>query len=72
MNDDNRTPVITPIIALLKSRKVVVALTTLIVNGVVVLVPQLEPVQPELMVVLSAIGGILIGAIAYEDAAQKR
>ncbi|MGF1507406.1 MAG: hypothetical protein GYB64_13530 [Chloroflexi bacterium] len=65
--EDELTPVLGPLLALLRSRKVMVALITLIVNALIVLVPELEPVQAELLVVLTALGTALIAAIAYED-----
>jgi hypothetical protein len=69
MLDENRnvTPVIDPLLALLRSRKFIVGVLTLVVDIIVVCVPALEPVQAELLAVLTAIGTALVAAIAYED-----
>lgn len=65
------TPVLGPLLALLRSRKFLVAVLTLIINVVIAYVPALEAVQTELLSVFTAMAAILIGGIAYEDAAAK-
>ena len=65
-------PLLGPIINLLKSRKFMVAVITLVVNMLVAQFPALESVQVELIAVLTALGVALMGAIALEDAAAKR
>ncbi len=64
------TPVIGPILNLLRSRKFMVALMTLIVDVVVAYVPALSEVQDPLLTVFTAVGVALVAAIAYEDAAS--
>lgn len=67
----NVTPVTGPFAALLKSRKALVALLTALANILVVWlvakVPELAPYTAELLAVFTALGGVLIGSIAYED-----
>lgn len=63
----NLTPVIGPLMGLLRSRKFMVALMTLIVDLIVAYVPALEPVRVELLAVFTVIGSALVAAIAYED-----
>jgi hypothetical protein len=62
------TPILGPILGLLRSRKFMVALMTLIVDVLIAYAPALEPVQVELLAVFTLIGSLLVGAIAYEDA----
>ncbi|MBN1120680.1 MAG: hypothetical protein JXJ17_06345 [Anaerolineae bacterium] len=63
-------PIIGPILNLLRSRKFMVALMTLIVDVVVAYVPAMAEVQEPLLAVFTAIGLALVAAIAYEDAAS--
>lgn len=65
------TVILSPILALLQSRKVVIAIVTAAVNILIVTVPSLEPVQTELLAVFTALALALIGGISYEDAAEK-
>jgi hypothetical protein len=65
------TPVIGPLLELLRSRKFMVALMTLAVDVLIAYVPALEPARAELLVVFTLIGSLLVGAIAWEDAAAK-
>ncbi len=62
------TPILGPILGLLRSRKFMVALMTLIVDVLITYAPALEPVRVELLAVFTLIGSLLVGAIAYEDA----
>lgn len=62
------TPIIGPLLALLKSRKFLTAVLGLLVDVIIALLPDLEPVRLELLAVVTAVSSILIGAIAYEDA----
>ncbi|MBI1259903.1 MAG: hypothetical protein GC204_20740 [Chloroflexi bacterium] len=66
----NIRPLITPLIALLKSRKVIVSLSALLMNFVVAALPDLQPFRGELMTVITGLALGLIGGIAYEDAAR--
>ncbi|NDJ53182.1 MAG: hypothetical protein GYB68_08880 [Chloroflexi bacterium] len=65
------TPIIGPLLALLRSRKFLVALATLIINVVIAYVPELEAVQTELLTIFTLIGSVLVGAIAYEDGQKQ-
>ena len=66
----NITPIVTPILELLKSRKVIVSLCALVLNFVVAAAPDLAPFRGELMTVITGLALGLIGGIAYEDAAR--
>jgi hypothetical protein len=69
--DTNPKPIISPVAALLKSRKTIVALVTAIVNVLVLAAPSLEPVRGELVTILTILGTVLIASISHEDAAAK-
>ena len=71
MENFNTTPLIGPIIALLRSRKFLIAAVTLIVDIVIAAAPEFEAIRVELMSVFTVIGGMLISAIAYEDGQAK-
>lgn len=64
--------VLGPLAALLRSRKVMVALVSLLVAVLVGLVPELEPVQAELILVITVVAAALIGGTAAEDVARLR
>lgn len=66
----NSTYFVTPILLLLKSRKVIVSLSALLLNLLIVAVPELAPLRGELMTVITALALALIGGIAYEDGAR--
>ena len=66
-NNFNLTPFIGPLLALLRSRKFLAALMTLVIDVIIAYVPSLEPVRAELLTVFTLVGSVLIGAIAYED-----
>ena len=63
-------PIISPILLLLKSRKVIVSLCALALNLLVTAVPQIAPFRSELMTIITGLALALIGGIAYEDAAK--
>jgi len=63
-------PLITPVLLLLKSRKVIVSLCALALNLLVAAVPSLAPFRSELMTVITGLALALIGGISYEDAAK--
>lgn len=67
----NITPIIGPLVALLRSRKFLVALVTLILDVVIAYLPDLEAVRTELLSIFTLIGSLLVAAIAYEDAQMK-
>ncbi len=64
-------PILGPLLRLLNSRKFMVALITLVVDLAIAYAPGLAPVQAELITVLTALGSLLIAAIAYEDGRAK-
>jgi hypothetical protein len=64
-------PVLTPILALLQSRKVMVALTFLLAFVLTLAVPGLKEYRDNIQTALLLFGSVLIGAIAYEDGAAK-
>lgn len=71
MNKIAELPLLKPLLALLKSRKFMVAVVTLGVNMLIAQEPRLEPVRTELMTILTLVGTVLIGAIAHEDASKS-
>lgn len=71
----NFVPIWSPILALLKSRKFIAAVVTVLVGFIVTNAPYLEPHSADLDKVLTVVIGLvlstLIGAISHEDAASK-
>ncbi len=67
----NMTPIIGPIISLLRSRKFMVTVMTLVVNVVIAFMPSLEAVRTELLTVFTFVGSALVVSIAYEDGQVK-
>lgn len=65
-------PLVAPLLALLKSRKFLVAVVTLVVDSIVAQVPELAGSKDVLIAASVAIASVLIGAIAHEDAAEKK
>jgi uncharacterized membrane protein YqgA involved in biofilm formation len=73
MNTDNKpTVILGPLIALLRSRKVMVALAALLAAVVVALVPALASVETEIILVITVVAGAIIGGTAAEDVAKTR
>jgi hypothetical protein len=72
MENKNMKPIIDPLLNLLRSRKFMVALMTLLVDVLVAYLPALEPIQNELLTVFTLVGSVLIAAIAYEDGQQAQ
>lgn len=64
------TPVLGPIMAILRSRKFIIALASLLISLVVMAIPDLAEVRGELLTLLVAFGLALIGGITIEDAAK--
>jgi hypothetical protein len=64
-------PILDPLIALLRSRKFMIGVMTLVVDLLIAYLPALEPVRAELLTVFTLVGSVLIGAIAYEDGKEK-
>ncbi len=70
MNDKhNRTPIITPLLLALKSRRVLVALAALVLGLLLAHFPALHSVQQELFVLLITLALAVIGGYSLEDAA---
>jgi len=60
-------PFFGPLLALLRSRKFLVAIITIGLDALIAYEPRLEPVRAELLAIFTLVGSMLIGAIAYED-----
>lgn len=66
------TPILGPLLALLRSRKVMIALVALIAGIIVAYVPQLQPIEAEMIVLITFVASVLIGGTAAENVAQLR
>ncbi|GAB4514423.1 MAG: hypothetical protein OHK0046_16500 [Anaerolineae bacterium] len=70
MNDKaNRRPLIDPLLLVLKSRRVIVALAALLTGLLIIQVPTLQPVQDEVLVLIITLALAVIGGFSVEDAA---
>ena len=67
-NKQNRRVLIDPILLILKSRRVLIALASLMVGLLVMSVPQLEALHSELLVLVISLALALIGGLSVEDA----
>jgi hypothetical protein len=65
---DTRIPVITPLLALLRSRKVIISIVSVLVSLAVTHAPELAPVREYLFVLIGTVALALIGGISWEDA----
>jgi membrane protein implicated in regulation of membrane protease activity len=65
-----RRPVIDPLLLALKSRRVLIALSALIVGLLVMALPELQPVQDQILVLVIALALAVIGGYSVEDAAR--
>lgn len=72
MQSNPITPFIGPLLGLLRSRKFMAALMTLVIDVLVAYLPVLEPVRTELLAVFTLLGSTLVAAIAYEDGQKAR
>lgn len=63
-----RRPIIDPLIMILKSRRVIIALVSLLVGSVILIAPELQLVHQELLTLVLALALILIGGLSIEDA----
>lgn len=70
MSTPQRRPIIDPFLLALKSRRVLIATCALIVGVLVAIVPELEPIQTELLILLTTLALALIGGYSVEDAAR--
>lgn len=64
-----RTPVLDPLILALKSRRVIVALFTILVSLLVLAVPELAHVRNEILTIVLTLALSLIAGLSWEDAA---
>ena len=65
-----RRPLIDPLLLLLKSRRVLVALSTLLIGLITLAIPDLRPVHTELLTLLITLALAVIGGYSLEDAAR--
>lgn len=65
-----RRPVIDPILIVLKSRRMIIALSALLVSLIVMAVPELEPVRSDLLTLVITLALAVIGGYTVEDAAR--
>ncbi len=65
-----RRPIIDPILLALKSRRVIVALCTLLIGLLTLAVPDLQPIRGELLTLLITLGLAVIAGYSVEDAAR--
>ena len=72
MSEDKslRRPVVDPLLMALKSRRVLVALCTLIVGLLTCAVPELHPMRDEILALLVTLALAVIGGYTVEDAAR--
>jgi len=67
-NKNNRRVFIDPLLMVLKSRRVLIALASLIVGIIVMTVPELEALHSELLILVISLALSLIGGLSLEDA----
>ena len=65
-----RRPVIDPLLLILKSRRVLVALSALLVGLLTLALPDLRPIHTELLTLLITLALAVIGGYSLEDAAR--
>ena len=65
-----RRPVIDPLLIVLKSRRVIVAISALLVSLLVLAVPELEPLRGEILTLLITLALAVIGGYTVEEAAR--
>jgi hypothetical protein len=70
MNEN--TPIVSPLLLLLRSRKFLLAVIGIVLDTVIALHPDLAPMREELLIGVTTIVGVLIGGIAYEDGSEKK
>lgn len=66
------TPIISPLLLLLKSRKFLLAVIGIFLDTVIALHPDLAPMREELLIGVTTLIGVLIGGISYEDGSEKK
>lgn len=65
-----RIPILDPLLIVLRSRRMLIALSALVAGVIVTLVPAFEGVHVELLTLLVTLALGLIGGYSVEDAAQ--
>ena len=65
-----RRPVIDPLLLALKSRRVIVALSALVVSLLVLAVPSLAPLRGEILTLVITLALAVIGGYTVEEAAR--
>lgn len=68
LDKSKRRPLIDPLLEVLKSRRVLIALASLIVGVMLMAVPELYPLRGELLVLVISLALALIGGYSVEDA----
>lgn len=66
-----RRMIIDPLLLALKSRRVLVAIATLIIGALTLAIPDLQAVQGELLTLLITLALAVIGGYTVEDAARE-
>jgi len=69
-NKLERIPIIDPLLLALKSRRVLVALSALLVGLLLLAVPELEAIRGELLTLVISLALAVIGGYSVEDAAR--
>jgi hypothetical protein len=64
-------PIIDPLLNLLRSRKFLIAVFTLVIDVLVAYMPEFEAVRTELLTVFTLVGSLVIATIAHEDGKAK-
>lgn len=65
-----RRPIIDPLLLALKSRRVIIAFSALLVGVLVLAIPELQSVRGEILTLVVTLGLALIGGYTIEDAAR--
>lgn len=65
-----RRPVIDPLLMALKSRRVIVAISALLVSLLVMAVPELQPLRGEILTLVITMALAVIGGYTVEEAAR--
>lgn len=68
LDKSQRRPIIDPLLEVLKSRRVLIALASLLVGVLLMAVPELYPLRGELLVLVISLALALIGGYSVEDA----
>ena len=71
VESDTRTPILTPILMLLKSRKVIMSIITFLVSLLILAIPALAIFRTELLTLALALGLAVIGGTTLEDVATN-